>query len=318
MRCCVIGGSGFIGHHLVQILADQGKALTVIGRNRLPSRALPSGVRYVAGDYGDHYFLRGVLNDVDEIIDLAYASVPKTSFEDPIKDISNNLPSSVNLFEVASSLSIKKLVIVSSGGTVYGKAVKLPISEYHPTEPISPYGITKLAVEKYARMYHVLKGLPVLCVRPANAYGEGQKPFAGQGFVATAIASALEGREINIFGEQGVIRDLIYVKDVASGIAAALNHCPVGECYNIGSGIGRSNQEIIEMLAPIAKSRGIVLTVNILPSRQYDVPANVLDSSKLQNETGWFSKTSLMAGLELTWKYFEEYYDNSQTNRWLG
>lgn len=309
MYCCVIGGSGFIGHHLVQILASQGKDLIVIGRNRLPSRTLPFGVRYIAGDYGDQSFLRGALNDVDEIVDLAYTSVPKTSFEDPIKDILNNLPSSVNLFEVASSLSIKKLVIVSSGGTVYGKAVKLPISEDQPTEPISPYGITKLAVEKYARMYHVLKSLPILCVRPANAYGEGQKPFAGQGFVATAIASALEGREINIFGEQGVVRDLIYVKDVASGIAAALNHCQVGECYNIGSGIGRSNQEIIEMLAIIAKSRGIVLTVKVLPSRLYDVPANVLDSSKLQNETGWFSKTSLMAGLELTWKYFEEHYN---------
>ncbi|MBU4289009.1 MAG: NAD-dependent epimerase/dehydratase family protein [Proteobacteria bacterium] len=309
MHCCVTGGSGFIGHHLVRILDGQGKTLTVIGRNRLPSRTLPSGVRYIAGDYGDHYFLRGVLNDVDEIIDLAYASVPKTSFEDPVKDILNNLPPSVNLFEVASSLPIKKIVIVSSGGTVYGRAVDLPISEDHPTDPISPYGITKLAVEKYARMYHALKGLPVVCVRPANAFGEGQKPFIGQGFVATAIASALEGREINIFGEQGTIRDLVYVKDVAAGIAAALNHCPPGECYNIGSGIGRNNLEILEMLAAIAKSRDIVLRVKVLPSRLYDVPANVLDSSKLQNKTGWFPKVSLMKGLELTWKYFEEHYN---------
>lgn len=309
MHCCVIGGSGFIGHHLVRILDGQGKTLTVIGRNRLPSRTLPSGVRYIAGDYGDHYFLRGVLNDVDEIIDLAYASVPKTSFEDPVKDILNNLPPSVNLFEVASSLQIKKIVIVSSGGTIYGRAVDLPISEDHPTNPISPYGITKLAVEKYARMYHALKGLPVVCVRPANAFGEGQKPFIGQGFVATAIASALEGREINIFGEQGTIRDLVYVKDVADGIAAALNHCPPGECYNIGSGIGRSNREILEMLSTIAKSRDIVLRVKVLPSRLYDVPANVLDSSKLQNETGWFPKVSLMQGLELTWTYFEEHYN---------
>lgn len=309
MKCCVIGGSGFIGQHLVQLLASQGKDLIVIGRNRLPSRTLPSGVRYIAGDYGDQSFLREVLVDVDEIIDFAYSSVPKTSFEDPVKDILNNLPSAVNLFEVASSLLIKKLVFVSSGGTVYGKAVKLPISEDHPTEPISPYGITKLAVEKYARMYHVLKGLSVVCVRPANAYGEGQIPYTGQGFVATAIASALEGREISMFGEQGVVRDLVYVKDVASGIAAAMKYCPAGECYNIGSGIGRSNQEIIEMLATIAKSKDIKLRVKVLPSRQYDVPANVLDSSKLQKQTGWFPNMSLMTGLEQTWKFFKEHYN---------
>jgi len=308
MNCCIIGGSGFIGHHLVQILANQGKKLIVIGRSHEPIRNLPKGVRYFAGDYGDKSFLRRVLVDVDEIVDLAYASVPKTSFEDPVKDILNNLPSSVNLFEVACSLPIKKLVIVSSGGTVYGKAVKLPISEDHTTKPISPYGITKLAVENYAFMYHALKGLPVVCVRPANAFGEGQKPFTGQGFVATAIASAIEGREINIFGEQSVIRDLIYVTDVANGIAAALNYCTIGECYNIGSGLGSNNQEIIDMIATIAKSRKIEVHLKVLPSRKFDVPANVLDSSKLQNETGWVPNISLLQGLEQTWRYFEKYY----------
>ncbi len=308
MYCCIIGGSGFIGHHLVEILASQGKDLIVIGRNPLPSRTMPSGVRYISGDYGDKSFLRKVLKDVDEIVDFAYASVPKTSFEDPVKDILSNLPSSVNLFEVASSLPIKKLVIVSSGGTVYGKAAKVPIREDHPTDPISPYGITKLAVEKYALMYHALKGLPVVCVRPANAFGEGQKPFSGQGFVATAIASALEGREIIIYGEQGVVRDFVYVKDVARGIAAALNYCPAGECYNIGSGIGTNNLEIINMIATIAKSRDIVLRVNVLPSRQYDVPVNVLDISKLRNETNWFPNIFLKEGLELTWNYFEKHY----------
>lgn len=305
MNWFVIGGSGFIGQHLVKILAKQGKNLIVIGRNSISSRAMPEGVRYFSGDYGDKDFLKKILNDVDEIVDLSYASVPKTSFEDPVKDILNNLPSHVNLFEVASSLPIKKLVIVSSGGTVYGKAINLPITEDIPTEPISPYGITKLVVEKYAKMYHMLKNLPMVCVRPANAFGEGQKPFAGQGFVATVIASALEGKVINIFGENGAVRDYVYVTDVASGIAAVLENGTVGECYNIGSGIGSNNIEIIEMLSKIAKSKGIILRVNKTPARQYDVPANILDSSKLQIETGWSPKTSLEKGLEMTWNYFE-------------
>ena len=236
MSCCIIGGSGFIGLHLVKILIDQGKDVIVIGRSKIPSRTLPVGVIYISGDFGDKDFLKEVLINVDEIIDLSYASVPKTSFEDPVKDILNNLPSHVNLFEVASSLPIKKLVIVFSGGTVYGKAIDLPISEDHPLEPISPYGITKLVVEKYAQMYYLIKKLPVICGRPSNAYGDGQKPFAGQGFIPTVIASALEGKSITIFGENGSIRDYIHVTDVATGIAAALEKGLLGEFYNIGSG----------------------------------------------------------------------------------
>jgi UDP-glucose 4-epimerase len=274
-----------------KFLPVKGGNLTVIGRSRLPSRTLPSGVRYIAGNYGDQSFLSNVFNDVDEIVDLAYASVPKTSFEDPVKDILNNLPSSINLFEIASSLPIKKIVIVSSSGTVYGRTVNLPIAEDHPTNPISPYGITKLAVEKYASMYHELKNLPVVCVRPANAFGEGQKPFFEQGFIATAIASAFEGREINIFGDQGTTRDFVYVQDVASGIAAALNHCQPGEAYNIGSGIGKSNLEVLKMISTIAKTRNMTLRVKFLPLRKYDVPANILDSSKLQKATGVVSKS---------------------------
>lgn len=308
MRCCVIGGNGFIGRHLLEILIEKGKTLTVIDRSPLFSGTLPPDARYLAGDYSDTDFLREVLNDVDEIVDLAYASIPKTSFEDPVKDILNNLPASINLLKIADSLPIKKIVIVSSGGTVYGTARDLPISEDHPTNPISPYGITKLAVEKYAHMYYKLKGLPVVCVRPANAFGEGQRPFLGQGFVATAIASVLKGREINIFGAEGTIRDHIYVKDLARGIAAVLDHCPVGECYNIGSGIGKNTFEILGLIEKMAKLRDITLRVKISPPRKYDVPVNILDSSKLVEATGWFPEVSLEKGLEFTWKYLEECY----------
>lgn len=308
MHCCVIGGSGFIGEHLVRILLNQGRTMTVIGRNHLPSRQLPPQARYISGDYGDSNFLHSIFKDIDEVVDLAYASVPKTSFDDPFKDLLNNVPSSVNLFEVASSFPIKKIVIVSSGGTVYGKALDLPIKESHPTNPISPYGITKLTIEKYASMYHVLKGLPVVCLRPGNAFGEGQRPFREQGIVATAMASAMEGREITIFGERGTIRDFVYVKDVAAAVASALDYCRPGEYYNVGTGIGTSISEVLNMITAIIKSEDIKLRVKVLPPREYDVPANVLDSSKFRKLTGWFPKVSLPEGLELTWKHFKEHY----------
>ena len=102
---------------------------------------------------------------------------------------------------------MQKLVLVSSGGTVYGNPSTVPVAEDHPTTPISPYGITKLAIEKYAAMYRLTAGLPVVCVRPGNAYGEGQRPFSGQGFIATAMASVIQGKEVVLFGERGTVRD---------------------------------------------------------------------------------------------------------------
>ena len=137
-------------------------------RNLSPSRPLPGNVRYVAGDFGSKHFLMDVLQGVDEIIHLAYLTVPKTSFDDPVQDILNNLPGTVVLLEAADHMDVKKFVFVSSGGTVYGKGGNAPIQEDHPTNPISPYGISKLTAEKYAKMFYEIKSLPVVCVRPAN------------------------------------------------------------------------------------------------------------------------------------------------------
>jgi len=303
-HCCVIGGTGFIGSWVVRKLHSMGRQLTVVGRNPIPTRPLPEGVRYAVGDYGDPGFLTEVLQDVDEVINLAYSTVPKTSFEDPVRDIFGNLPAAVRLFETACSLSIKKLVLVSSGGTVYGKARSISITEDHPTNPISPYGITKLAIEKYALMFKELKALPVVCVRPANAFGEGQRPFAGQGFVATAIASILRKQEIVLFGETGTVRDYIHVADVANGIIAALEHGELGSCYNIGSGTGRSNRDILDAIFPLAEAAGFKPRVKTLPPRQFDVPVNILDCSKLSQKTGWKAVVPFEDGIERTWNWF--------------
>lgn len=301
--CCVIGGAGFIGSRVVEELVAQGRKVIVIGRKPIPPRALPPSVKYFSGNFGDTAFLAAALQGVDEIIDLAYASVPKTSYDDPVQDILLNLPPVVNLFEVASNLSITKLIVVSSGGVIYGNATSIPITENHPTNPISPYGITKLAVEKYALAFNRTKSLPVVCVRPANAFGEGQMPFVGQGFVSTAIGSILTGKEITIFGDSGTVRDYIHVSDVARGIVAVLELGKTGTIYNIGSGVGRTNQDVLNAIYPLAKSAGLEPKVKILPPRSFDVPANILDSTKLTTETGWSAKVSFEAGIERTWAW---------------
>jgi UDP-glucose 4-epimerase len=302
--CCVIGGTGFIGSHLVELLIANKRQVTVIGRSASPTRDLPEGVCYIAGDYGDKNFLANALQGMKEVIDLAYSTVPQTSFENPINDITSNLPAAVNLFEVASSMDLKKLIVVSSGGVIYGDPHYLPINESHPTNPISPYGITKLAVEKYAFMFHRIRSLPVICVRPSNAFGERQKPFVGQGFIATAIASILKRKEIAVYGEQGTIRDYIYVTDITEGIFSLLEKGMPGTCYNIGTGIGKSNKDVLDTLIPIAKDFSLKTKTKYLSPRGYDVPVNILDRMKLTNETGWKAEVSFEEGMEKTWKWF--------------
>ncbi len=302
--CCIIGGAGFIGPHVVALLLEQGRDVTVIGRSQSPVHPLPDGVRYLSGDYGDRTFLKDALRTTDEIITLAHTTVPKTSFDDPVSDILGNLPASVTLFETAMSQGIEKMVVVSSGGTVYGSTRYLPINEGFPTAPISPYGITKLAIEKYAFMYHAVRGLPVLCVRPGNAYGPGQKPFLGQGLVATVAASILTGREILSYGSEKVVRDYLHVRDMAAGIVAALERGRIGECYNIGSGIGRTTADVIRAVAACGRGDGYEASINEQPPRSFDVPANILDSGKLMQETGWKPEVGFEQGVLETWRWY--------------
>ena len=302
MRCCVFGGSGFIGSWVTSLLAARGRDIVVIGRNPAPGRSLPAGVKYVSGTYADKTFLRRVLAGAGEIIDLAYSTHPQTSFADPLHDIVDNLPPTVSLLQVATELDIGKIVLVSSGGTVYGIARSIPIAEDHPTYPISPYGITKLAVEKYGLMFHHVYGLPVSIARPGNAYGEGQRPAIGQGFVAEAIARVLDNQAITVFGPSGTIRDYIHVGDVASGIVAVLERGASGGCYNVGTGTGRSNLEVLDALTPLARSAGYEVRLQVSPPRKFDVPENVLDSSKLARESGWRPQVEFGDGMERAWK----------------
>jgi UDP-glucose 4-epimerase len=302
MRCCVFGGAGFIGSWVTGLLAARGREIVVIGRSPTPGRPIPPGAKYIPGTYADKAFLRRILTDVDEIIDLAYSTHPQTSFADPLHDIDDNLPPTVSLLQVAAELDIKKTVLVSSGGTVYGVAQSIPIAEDHPTHPISPYGITKLAVEKYGLMFNHVYGLPVSIARPGNAYGEGQRPAIGQGFIAEAIARILDNQAITVFGPQGTIRDYIHVGDVASGIVAVLERGASGACYNIGTGTGRSNLEVLDALTPLARSSGYDVRLQVSPSRKFDVPENVLDSRKLAGESGWRPQIGFRDGIEKAWK----------------
>lgn len=300
--CIVIGGAGFIGRHVTRRLCESGREVVVIGRRARVDRDLHPACRYLAGDYSDREVLRGILKAGCEVVDLAYATVPKTSFEDPVFDLLSNVPASVGLFQEALAAGVSRVLIVSSGGTVYGPADRLPIREDHPTVPVSPYGITKLATDRYAMMFHRNAGLPVIVVRPTNAYGEDQRAGTGQGFIATAVGAVLSGREIEIYGREGTVRDYIHVTDVAAGIVAALDLGEDGEIYNIGTGEGTSNAGIVRILEGFALGQGIPVRTRILPPRHFDVEANILDSTKLSTKTGWAPAVLLEQGLTKVWE----------------
>lgn len=304
----VIGGAGYIGTHLVPELLATGRRVTVLGRRAILAHELPQGVAYVMGDFARLDLISGLLDRHQEVIHLAYATVPNTSFENPLADLLQNLPPTVQLFsEVADRDG--KLVLVSSGGTVYGEAIKLPIREDHPTKPISPYGVTKLTLENYAHLYAVTHGLQFVCIRPANAFGVGQRPFVGQGFISTAMASAMRGRPVRIFGQSGTVRDYLYVSDLAAGIVSILGKGHLSETYNLGSGVGLSNMEVIKAIAPLMKELGCGVGVEHLPERAFDVKANVLDSTKLQAHTGWKPKVEFDDGLRRTCEWLRNFHD---------
>lgn len=298
-KTLIIGGAGYIGAHLVPKLIATGRQVTVLGRSTMTRNDLPGGAAYVAGDFAQAELIGRLLDTHQEVIHLAYATVPNTSFENPLADLLQNLPPTVQLFSAAAERGVK-LVLVSSGGTVYGESVELPIRETHTTRPISPYGVTKLTLENYAYLYAVTHGLDFVCVRPANAYGAGQRPFVGQGFIATAMASAMRGMPVKIFGELGTVRDYLYVCDLASGIVNALERGHLSETYNLGSGIGLNNAEVVEAFKPLMWEIGLETAIENLPERAFDVQANVLDSTKLQDHTGWKPKVGFDDGLRRT------------------
>jgi UDP-glucose 4-epimerase len=307
LNTLIIDGAGYTEAHavprLVPLLAQQlvatGRLVTILSKSTTYQSELPDGVNYVVGDFSKHSLISRLLDTHQEVIHLAYAVEPKTSLENPLSELLQNLPQTAQLFSEAAVRGVR-LLLLSTGGMIYGEASELPIRETHTTKPISFYGVTKLTMENYANLYAAIHGLKFVCVRIANAYGEGQRPFCGQGFIPTAIASALKGMPIKIFGQHGTIRDYIYVTDLASGIVHALERGHLSETYNLGSGIGMSNLDVIEVLKPLLHEVGCEVQVENLPESACDVKANVLDSTKLQVHTGWQQKVKFEVGMKRT------------------
>lgn len=306
LHTLVIGGSGFIGHALLPVLALTGRTITVLGRSNFPRNPLPPGVIYMQGDAGNPTLLAQLIQGVDEVVDLAYATVPKTSFIDPLFDVTANLPTAVHALQMASKGRLHRYLLVSSGGTVYGNSDAERIAESHPTNPVSPYGISKLVTEKYALFFHQMKKLPVVIARPGNPFGIRQIGLTAQGFIGVAMASIRSQLPVTVYGERGTVRDYLHVDDLAQGLGALLEHGLPGTVYNLGSGLGHDNLDVLELLKAVVSSEGISVRIAHQPARAFDVQRNVLDSSIAQQHCGWQTRWSLADGLRQVWQSYSQ------------
>lgn len=300
-RCvAVVGGAGFIGATLVRFLLTAGLSVRVLdrlGSDELRGRFssdLCSRLHLVSAqdDYGRA--LVEAFEGADAVVHLASTSLPSTSNLNMPADITSNLVVFVDLLEQARARQIRKVVYLSSGGTVYGQVEELPIRESHATNPICSYGIVKLAAEKYLRMHNVLYGSRHVALRLSNPYGPGQNPRAAQGAVAVFAAKIIRGEPIEIWGDGTVVRDYIHVRDVAAAIGAALVYRGAQCVFNIGSGKGVSLNELVQLLSAYS---GRAAKVTYAPGRAVDVKANVLDISNARCELNWNPEIPLETGL---------------------
>lgn len=293
MRVLIVGGTGFIGSHVVDLLVGEGVDLVVFARG--PERFRPPlpQVKYVFGDLADPARVESALSGgIDAVVHLASTTVPDTATQDPLSDV-ENVRGFVCLLQLCVKHAVKKVVFASSGGTVYGIPKTLPITEEHATDPICSYGATKLAMEKYLSCFARSYGLQYVTLRLANVYGIRQDPERTQGAIAIFLAKALRGEPLTVWGDGSVVRDFVNVRDVARLCFLTLLSTAVG-VFNAGSGQGVSINDLLRLIsAQLDRSLEIVRQ----PPREFDVPAVVLDCRKASAVYSWQPQVGLANGL---------------------
>jgi len=294
----VVGGAGFIGRHVIGELARRREE--VWGYDIRPFPAGFSCKSIVQEGASGPTGVPEWLPQVDVLIHLAWSSLPGSSNDDPLLDVESNVLSSLRWLTCCARAGVRKVVFLSSGGTVYGVPSALPVAEDHPTHPICSYGITKLAVEEYLRLYHRCHGLDYVILRASNAYGDWQLPERGQGIVSTLMWRCLQGRPVSIFGDGSAIRDYIHAEDLARAVVEAAIQPVTERILNVGSGTGTS---IVELLDEIRGISGRDILTEYLPARVFDIPAIILDVANIRKSLGWEPVIGLSTGLRRTWDW---------------
>jgi UDP-glucose 4-epimerase len=295
MRILLVGGNGFIGSHVTDEVLAAGADVTIFDRAPERYRSPLHGVHYVQGDLADQKTLSRVLKGetFDTVMHLAAgSSLPGSSIESTHSDI-DNLRDSIMLFHLCATRGVRKVVFISSGGTVYGIPKKLSVLESHPTNPICSYGIVKLAIEKYLLSYSLLYDFDAVVLRLANPYGVRQSPVGQQGAVPIFMWKVLHRQPLTVWGDGSTVRDFVHVTDAARVCALAAT-CECSGVFNVGSGQGLALRDLVRA---ISETLNMPANIVYTPRRNFDVARLVLDCTRARDYLNWRPRVPLTTGL---------------------
>lgn len=297
----VIGANGFIGKQLTTKLSQLPElSLNLYGRSEYSTN--DEKHFYSQIDLNDTEKLKKQFAHIDFVYYLASESIPATSWNDPKLEVEKNLLPFINFLECISSLNVKKIVFVSSAGTIYGVSND-KLREDSEKMPFSPYGITKLAMEHYLNYFEARHGLHYDVFRVSNVYGEGQDTAKGLGAINTFLEKIIQDKKIVVFGDGEVIRNYIYIDDVAELLARSVKaNINESHIYNLSSNDTLSINQLIAQIKEIVQEK---FEVVYQETRKSDNPAIDLDNAKIKKNNPSFKFTELTDGIRNTYSYIK-------------
>ena len=291
----LLGGGGFIGTALCNKFIAEGREVHVLGRN---ASHAAKGVHFVQGELDNPELLAKLLPRCSTVIHLASVTTPGNSANHPALELGNLAPS-LRLLETLQAFPEIHLIFFSSGGTIYGNPLHLPMHEDGSAAPLSYHGAGKVALEAFFYAFRG-RGQAVTILRPSNAYGPGQTLKSNFGLIRTMLEHTRCGTPLEIWGDGENIRDFIYIDDIVDACTHLINLPRDSGTYNLGSGTGYSINQVRRIVEQVT---GLELKTSYHPARGIDVRAVVLDISHLEARLSWKPKTSLEEGVKRMWQW---------------
>jgi len=314
-KILITGGAGFIGSSICLELIKRGGEVTILdallplyGGNLFNLEPVKSKIKFVKGDIRDKALIDDLVIGKNFIFDLA-AQVSYIDSKDlPFLDLDINCFGRLNVLEAVKAKAPTARVIFSSSRMVYGKIHSIPVTETHPTEPLSLYGIHKLTGEKYYRYYHDVFALNTLVARLPNPYGIRQQMKHNKySIVGWFLRQALDGETITIFGDGLQEMDYIYIDDVVEGLLQIAEKGVAGEVYNLGS---EERVTLVGMVDLILKEVGTGNKAHVPWPENFEknkTGSYIADTSKIERDTGWKAKVTLKEGIKRMVVYYKNY-----------
>lgn len=307
MNIMILGAAGFIGTNLtIQLANNEDNRITAVDVCKSYFSTIIDfnfkNVETIESSFNQSMDF-SILDGQDIVYHLVSTNTPTTSNQHISQDIQSNVLFSSYLFDACVKYRVKKVVFLSSGGTVYGKENKCPLSENTPTNPITSYGVQKITIEKLLYLYNYMYGLDYRIIRLSNPYGPYQRPNGVLGAVTTFTYKALKGEEVQVYGDGSVVRDFIYIDDAIRGIINIVKGENKHHVFNLGCGYGTSIKEVIETVRKVVNKNTKVVYKQ---GRTVDVPINYLDIGRYEKYYGSLNPIHLEEGIKRTADFFKK------------